>query len=593
MAVPTDNSKKPRSEGIGTFGIVAVKLGFITRAQLEEALKAQLTAQKLGFRRQLGEILIKRGYLTEEQLQKVLRTQTVPRRIGEYEVLSKLGAGGMGAVYKAKQMSMDREVALKILAPQMAKDKDFRERFVREARAVAKLNHPHIVGGIDVGEADGFCYFAMEYVAGESLGQYMGRLGGKVPEELALEFARQMALALSHAHSNHILHRDVKPDNILLDKAHKIAKLADLGLARTAESTADDPGLTHTGEALGTPFYISPEQACGKSDLTPATDLYSLGATLYHVLSGKVPYDGPTAAAIMTRHVTDPVPSLQAVNPDITSGTTRIVTKLMQKDPENRYTDAVQLAKDIERIQQGETLERPRPSTSLKIGKAAKSSMSLGGAAPRPPGGPAKERSEKEEPGGGDGSGVPTRSFRRRRPRRQAVGLGGVFVLIAVLVGLLFFMMNRRKGLPRLDPPPPAPEVQPSKPAASLPPGERLPPAVPASLQLQADGRRVFRTDFEGKVENFEVDPLIGRLDQYPTIVADEAGKNHALRLAPIRQPYRSAPNEAAAGVMARLLLAPDTVFSPNATLTARVFFSQCADPDPELRVFWAQPARI
>jgi len=479
MAAPTADSEQARTEAIGVFGKVALKQGYITSAQLEEAVRVQVASLRAGFRRHLGEILIEKGFLTEEQLRKILKSQTVSRRIGEYELISKLGAGAMGAVYKARQLSMDREIALKILSPKRAKNVEFRERFVREARAVAKLNHPHIVRGIDVGEADGYWYFAMEYVDGDSLGQYATRLGGKLPEAKALEFARQMALALQHAHNNNILHRDVKPDNILLDKSCKIAKLVDLGLARPAESSDDYANVTKAGQAVGTPFYMSPEQARGKQDLSPATDLYSLGATLFHLLAGRVPFEGPTAAVIMTRHLTDPVPSPRAANPDVSLGADRLVMKLMQKSPEDRYLDALQLVKDIERVQKGDTLGRLQATLSSRKTKVAKAPAAVGGGSVRPAGGTLREREEREKPSGGSNRNIPIRALRRRRTQRQAVGIGTLLLLIGFLAGLLAFMVYQatRPAKPPAAPPrAPAPTAQPAKTAPAPAPSQ---PALP------------------------------------------------------------------------------------------------------------------
>jgi len=584
--MPSADSARPRAQTQGVFGKVAIELGYITAAQLEEAVKVQAASLQAGFRRHLGEILIKKGYLTEEQIRRILKSQTVSRKIGEYELISKLGAGAMGSVYKARQLTMEREIALKILSPERAKNQEFRDRFVREARAVAKLNHPHIVHGIDVGEADGYWYFAMEYVDGGSLGQLMQRLGGRLPEAKALEFARQIAQALQHAHSHNILHRDVKPDNILLDKSCQTAKLVDLGLARAAESD-DDPGLTQPGLAVGTPYYISPEQARGRTDLTPATDLYSLGATLFHLLAGQTPFEGATAAAIMTRHLTDPVPSPRAVNPDISLGADRIIMKLMQKSPEDRYPDAMQLARDIERVQKGDTLERLQAALVARKSKAGKGLPVAGGGGLRAASGTAKEWDERERPGSGSG---PARALRRRRDQRQSISLGSTLLLVALLGVLLVFLLYQRaqpiKPRPAL-PQAPAPAAQGTRTTGSPQPGQRLPLAVPAFLQTQPDGRRLFRTDFEGKVENFDVAPLVAKTEQCPAVVTDVAGRNHVLRLASIRQPHRAAPNEEPAGVMARLLLPSDLVLSAQATLSVKVYFGKCADPDPELRVFW------
>ncbi|MCY3020719.1 MAG: serine/threonine-protein kinase [Planctomycetota bacterium] len=572
----------------GSFGAVAMRLGYINKTQLDEAMKVQYAAAKAGLRKRLGEILMKKGYLTNEQFKNVLKGQTVKRkRIGDYELLAKLGEGGMGSVFKAKQLSMDRTIALKVLSPKMAKDQEFCERFQREARAVAQLNHPHIVSGIDVGRADGYWYFAMEYVDGDSLGQYMHRKGGKLPEAEALEFTRQTALALHHAHQNNQLHRDVKPDNILLDKRAKIAKLVDLGLARSAEVTEDESALTQVGMAVGTPFYISPEQARGRSDLTAATDLYSLGATLYHLLTGQVPFDGATAAVIMTRHLTDPVPSARAVNPEVSVAADRLVSKLMQKDPSDRYADAMQLVKDIERIRQSSSRDESTPVPAPKKVSVAKVTK------PAPVAAPSRERERERErdeaPSGGSSHTIPTRGFRRRRRRGGVVGVG-VFVVLVLALGAILFVLNpfgpgkARNG--RTTQPQPNPNHTKEPPKPQLPAFEPQPTAVPATLQVSADGRKTFIADFEGKVQSFEVDPAIYK-GQPTAIVSDATGQNHVLRLAPIRQPYRSVPNQKECGVMARLLLPLEHVFSPNATLSVKVHIGQTADPNPELHVYW------
>lgn len=555
---------------MNSFGRVAIRLGFITQTQLDEAMKVQAASAKAGLRKRLGEILIKKGYLTTEQFQKVLKGQTLgKKRIGDYELLSKLGEGGMGAVFKARQVFADRIIALKILSPKMAKNKEFQNRFVREAQAVAKLNHPHIVSGIDVGAADGYCYFAMEFVDGESLGQYMHRKGGKLDEAVALDFIRQMALALQHAHENKLLHRDVKPDNILLDKNCSTAKLADLGLARSSENADEDAALTQAGQAVGTPFYISPEQARGKTDLTPATDLYSLGATLFHLLTGQVPFDGATAALIMTRHLTDPVPSLRTIRPSITPGAEKIVLRLMEKEPEDRYPNAKALIADIERVLEGDTLDGEKKGK----GKASRT--------PAPPSAPV----EREEFSGGTSH---TRGIRRRR-RRQEVGMGGALVVFAVLAIVLMIMqpwktLGRNKKKPA--PAPQAGQRPREKPKAVVaPPSDPPPPpAVAAVLQTGADGSKTYKADFEGALENFDVDPLVGRAGHYLKPISDAAGTNKVLRLAQIRPSTFHAKDS---GVMARLLLPPDAALSNRTRLSFMVHFENYADPNPEVKVWW------
>jgi len=265
------------------------------------------------------------------------------KSIGGFELLARLGRGGMGAVYRARQTSMDREIALKILPPKLARDPSFVQRFQREARAAGKLSHPNIVAGIDVGEADGFHYFAMEYVEGETLTAFMKR-EGTLDEGRALKVATQIARALAHAHDHGLVHRDVKPQNVLLTP-DGAAKLCDLGLAR---STQDDLGLTLEGTALGTPHYISPEQVEGKRDIDGRTDLYALGAMLYHMLAGRPPFTAPTAAKVMTMHLTDSAPPLSEVAPAVSPDTAAVVMRLLEKERSARYASAGELVQDLE-----------------------------------------------------------------------------------------------------------------------------------------------------------------------------------------------------------------------------------------------------
>lgn len=590
VAQPTKNSDAPPTEEVGTFGKVAMKLGFINQKQLEEAMKAQAAAAKAGLRKRLGEILLKKGYITPEQLQKVLKGQVVSRkRIGDYELISKLGEGGMGAVFKAKQVLMDRIVALKILSPKMAKNKEFCDRFKREARAVAKLNHPHIIAGIDVGSADGYYYFAMEFVDGESLGQYMHRKGGRIDEAVALDFTKQIAQALQHAHENKLLHRDVKPDNVLLDKACRTAKLADLGLARSAEVAAEDASLTQAGQAVGTPFYISPEQARGMSNLSAATDLYSLGATMFHLLTGQVPFDGATAAVIMTRHLTDPVPSLQKINPKITSGTERIVFKLMEKLPDDRYESCSDLIKDIDRVLEGDMLDgkKPKPKASKPAPAASPSVRERDVREVRE-----RERERErdrdrddERPSGGSSPSINTTRIIRRKKRKQEFELGGFAILLFILAAVLFFL-NPFAGPKRLPPRPSEMNPQPVK--NEKPPvvvSDPPPPAaVPAALEANADGVRTLKADFEsGRADSFEVDPLVGKGGYPLKVIGDQAG-NHVLKLGLIRPTSLQAKES---GCMVRLLLPKDLQISHAATVSFMVHFENYADANPEIKVFW------
>ena len=249
------------------------------------------------------------------------KSDAATKMVGGFEVLSEIGRGAMGAVFKARQVSVDRVVALKILPPRLAKNSNFINRFLREARSVAHLNHPNIVQAIDAGHAEPYFYFAMEYVDGPTADELL-QSEGPLPERRALEIARDVARALQHAHEADIVHRDVKPDNILIGSDGAV-KLADLGLAR--ETVELDSRLTQTGMAVGTPDYISPEQARGETELDGRTDVYSLGATLYTLLAGAPPYDGESPVEIMYKHLHEPLPDLRDVNPNVSVAASAIV----------------------------------------------------------------------------------------------------------------------------------------------------------------------------------------------------------------------------------------------------------------------------
>jgi len=275
-------------------------------------------------------------------------TQDLPApqgKIAGFEILEVIGKGGMGVVYKARQVSMDRIVAVKILATRLAKNQSYVRRFVREARAAAKLNHPNIVQGIDVGKADGHYYFAMEHIDGETLHQKVRR-EGPLDEKEALSICLQMARALEHAHARaNIIHRDVKPQNVLLTRGGDV-KLADLGLARQAAT--GDTSLTYSGTALGTPDYMAPEQIRGDAGLDGRCDVYALGATLYHVLTGKPPYSGATSSVVMAKHLTEPSPDPREARPEVSADTAAVVQRAMAKEKDSRYPSAEAMAAAIE-----------------------------------------------------------------------------------------------------------------------------------------------------------------------------------------------------------------------------------------------------
>jgi serine/threonine protein kinase len=289
------------------------------------------------------------------------------RELGGFELISKIGQGGMGAVFKARQKSLDRIVALKLLPPSIAKDVRFIERFQREARACAKLNHPNIVQGVDVGKdaGTGIWYFAMEFVDGQSALQLL-KSQRVIPEERALKIARDIASALECAASNGMVHRDIKPDNILLTVSGE-AKLADLGLARQIK---DDAGLTQSGQAVGTPYYMAPEQVRGRADQIDArTDIYALGGTLFHLVTGQPPFKGETSAVIMSKHLTESPPKANRINSAVSSGCSRMIERMMQKDPAQRFQNPKEVQAQIAQILNGEDVTTgPRQPVNSNAG---------------------------------------------------------------------------------------------------------------------------------------------------------------------------------------------------------------------------------
>ncbi|MEP6672748.1 MAG: protein kinase [Chthoniobacter sp.] len=265
--------------------------------------------------------------------------------LGEFEILEALGHGGMGAVYKARQLSLKRLVALKTLQPAVADNEAYIARFRQEAIAAAALNHPNLVQVYSAGESDGLHWFSMEYVEGESARGRLKREGRIEPRE-AITIAICVATALQYGwRKASLIHRDIKPDNIFLSRDGEV-KLGDLGLAK---SGAETKGLTATGNSMGTPYYISPEQARDSKSVDFRADIYSLGCTLFHLVSGSPPFDGSSAAAIMLKHITEPTPSLPAVWPQCPPRLGEVVGKMMQKDAGARQQDYETLITDLRR----------------------------------------------------------------------------------------------------------------------------------------------------------------------------------------------------------------------------------------------------
>ena len=287
-------------------------------------------------------------------------------QFGDFELEELLGSGATGEVWKARQLSMNRIVALKVLLPNLTTNKNFIERFKQEAHHSAKLSHPMIVTAYYYGQDKGIHYLAITYVEGKTIADKLKK--GKIyTEAKALGIIRGISTALAYAWNDfRIIHRDIKPENIMIDiKGNPM--LLDLGIAK---STDEEMGLTMTGMVIGTPYYMSPEQAKGHKNIDFRADIYSLGATLYHMVVGKVPYSADSTMAIMLKHLNDELPSPREKNPSISINTEKIIKKMMEKDRDNRYQSWENLIEDIDRV-----LKKKKVIHAKKVPKSSKSSF--------------------------------------------------------------------------------------------------------------------------------------------------------------------------------------------------------------------------
>ena len=262
---------------------------------------------------------------------------------GRYSLRREIGRGGMGIVYLAQEVRLDRPVALKLLPPEMAAQPALRERFLREARTAAKLSHPNIVPIYAVDEVDGFVFFTMMFVEGETLGERV-RERGPLPPREAARILREVAWALAYAHGQGVVHRDVKPDNILIEAGSGRALVTDFGIAHVGS----EPGVTSVGEILGTAEFMSPEQASGEA-VDERSDLYSLGIVGHYMLSGQLPFQGTTVAATLAKHLTQPAPPLSSVAPGVPSDLAHAMDRCLLKDPDERFADGEELAGALSR----------------------------------------------------------------------------------------------------------------------------------------------------------------------------------------------------------------------------------------------------
>jgi hypothetical protein len=411
----------------GAFLERVVAVGLIEEAEVEAFLKRFSRAARPESAELLARELVRVGKLTEYQAGALLQGKARGLSIGDYVVLDKLGRGGMGLVFKARHRRMKRIVALKVLPPSYARNVGAVNRFQREVEAVARLGHPNIVAALDAGEYGGLHYLVMEFVDGRDLACLVAQRG-PLPVDQAINCVIQAARGLEAAHAKGIYHRDIKPSNLMLDSGGRV-KVLDLGLARF-ESTADllgsataDPALTRPGDLMGTVGFMSPEQAYNAQDADHRSDLYSLGCTLYFLLTGTPPFTGATTMACLLAHREHPIPALGDARPEAPRRLDRTLRRMLAKVPEDRYPTADALIAALEASSPPE----PEPEPGPEAGAARGPVLS-------PPIDPGAEDARRT-----------VQPLRSRRPRATIVIAGGL-LLVAAVAGMVARGWFRRGG---------------------------------------------------------------------------------------------------------------------------------------------------
>ena len=371
-------------------GRLAIEQGLATAEEVDNCLRQQRDKSEDSGnpnQRSLAELLVSTGVLTANQVTR-LRPQAEEQKANQqlpgYQIIRRLGAGAMATVYLAKQLSLDRLVAVKVLPQKFSSNPDFVNRFYAEGKAAAKLNHPNIVGALDVGKAGEYHYFVMEYVQGRTVHDDI--VANKhYPEDEALEIVLQVTSALEHAHKAGFIHRDVKPKNIMIMESGT-AKLADMGLARAVSDR--EAAEAEQGKAFGTPYYISPEQIRGEVDVDFRADIYGLGATFYHMVTGQVPFDGPNPSSVMHKHLKADLIPADHLNPKLTAGIAEIIDTCMAKDPKQRYQSTTDLLQDLVAVKNGEAPLQARKKFDLSALASLEKNAQIGDTESEMPAGP-------------------------------------------------------------------------------------------------------------------------------------------------------------------------------------------------------------
>jgi len=327
----------------------AVRAGVLDVDKGTAALYVYSQLKQMGAQFTFGQFLVERGLLSNIALSALEGgSQTQLKKVdtvGDFQLIELIGEGQNGAVFRALQKSLNRHVALKILNSAISNDPAALEQFQREARATAKLNHPNVVQGIDVGSDQGLHYFAMELIDGGSARTLLDSADGMLEENGCLNIIRDAAEGLKAAHAAGLLHRDLKPDNILLTQEGE-AKLADLGISQKLGKASTEPG----GEFWASPPYVAPEVIQGVADGDPRSDIYSLGATLFELLAGRPPFIGDTPEDIMHQHLHAEVPDIQSFRPDVTVQTASLLKRMLAKDVNERVPSAQTVVDAVKRI---------------------------------------------------------------------------------------------------------------------------------------------------------------------------------------------------------------------------------------------------
>lgn len=371
MADPQE-TRDGRGLGVVDFGVLAVRNGLLTNEQLEQCRVKQQASANLGHNLTLQQIVLNEKLMSPEDIRRVEKAHEQLTRDREskkdlkfkgYEIISTLGEGGLGSVFKARQISMNRLVALKVLHKQWISDDEFRKRFVLEARIVGKLSHQNLIQVYDVGKEGDYYYFSMEYVEGRTVEELIHDSPRRQMEVgRAVEVIIQVVRAIRYYKDFDIVHRDIKPSNVMVTKTG-VVKLGDFGFVKSKL----DKELGFEGMVLGTPDYIAPEQAMGKEGVDYRADVYSLGATFYHMLTGRPMYDG-TPSRVMLAHTREAMPDPRVFRPSLGDDAIAVLKRMLAKNPDDRYANLDNLFADLEAL-----LERNRPKqvAKIEIGKSS------------------------------------------------------------------------------------------------------------------------------------------------------------------------------------------------------------------------------